>query len=131
MLAARSICRHDRFRSKMFGSVEAERERKGIANRPETQRLLAVVDGCHWQLHHRGGAICDEILRGQEGAHLLEDVGPLRLVPGLGDAQALEEGHRLLRICRILPSHLSDVEPSALRPLRCGFTTNGKVAHAE
>ena len=71
----------------------------------------------------------DEVLRGQEGAHLLEDVGPLRLVPGLRDAQALEEGHRLL-------AHLQDVaEPlvrrGALRPLRCGLTTNGKVAHAE
>ena len=44
LLAVRNICRHDRFRSKMFGSVEAERERKGIP-RPKNPHPKATGKG--------------------------------------------------------------------------------------
>ena len=66
-----------------------------VADRPETQRLLTVVDGGHWDLHHRQRAVDDEILGRQKRPHLLEDVAPFRLAARLGDAQALQEGHRL------------------------------------
>ena len=65
-----------------------------VADRPETQRLLTVMDGGHWDLHHRQRAVDDEILGRQKCPHLLEDVAPFLLAARLGDAQALQEGHR-------------------------------------
>ena len=76
--------------------------------RPETQRLLAVVDGGHWDLHLRQRAVNDEILGRQKRPHLLEDVAPFRLAARLGDSQALQEGHRLL-------PHLEDVAHPLVR----------------
>ena len=73
-----------------------------VADRPETQRLLTVVDGGHWHLHHRQRAVDDEIL----GRQKLEDVAPFRLAARLGDA--LQEGHRLL-------PHLEDVAHPLVR----------------
>ena len=67
-----------------------------VANCPEPQRLLTVMDGGHRHLHHGQRAVHDEILCRQECPHLLEDVTPLLLAARLGDAQALQEGHRLL-----------------------------------
>ena len=67
-----------------------------VANCPEPQRLLTVMDGGHRHLHHGQRAVHDEILCRQECPHLLEDVTPLLLAARLGDAQALQEGRRLL-----------------------------------
>ena len=59
-----------------------------VANCPETQRLLTVMDGGHRHFHHGQRAVDDEILCRQKCPHLLENVAPLLLVARLGDAQA-------------------------------------------
>ena len=53
------------------------------------------------------------------------------LLRGLGIPRLSRKGTASFRICRMFPIHLSEAEPSALRPRRCVFTTSGNVVQAE